>query len=66
MLSPITKKAARLGDSSKNLRNVFFYFLFLTFPNAQTDTGFVIPIIRIRIKRLIRIRLRDRNMLVIS
>jgi len=65
MLSPITKKAARLGDFSKNLRNVFCYFLFFTFLNAQPDTGFAIPKIRIRTKRLIRIRMKDNTVLII-
>jgi len=55
MLAPKTKKAARLGDFSKKLWNVFCYFLFFTFLNAQPDTGFAIPKIRIRTNRLIRI-----------
>jgi len=65
MFAPKTKKAARMGDFSKKLWNVFCYFLFFTFLNAQPDTGFAIPKIRIRTKRLIRIRMKDNTVLII-
>jgi len=65
MLAPKTKKAARMGDFSINLWNVFCYFLFFTFLNAQPETGFAIPKIRIRTKRLIRIITKDNTVLII-